>query len=89
MTMEWIDWLQWPGMVSSLAAAWLVGSRRSGARALGFWVFLASNALWIVWGVHTEGWALVALQVGLATLNIRGVCKNGSAARNADGELSG
>jgi hypothetical protein len=42
----------------------------------GFWIFLASNVLWIVWGWHDRAYALVVLQVGLALLNIRGVSKN-------------
>jgi hypothetical protein len=39
-------------------------------------VFLASNALWSVWGVHDRAWALVTLQFFLAAMNIRGVYKN-------------
>jgi len=73
---DYLDLLQWPAMAVSLLAAWLVAARHAGRREAGFWVFLASNVLWIVWGVHTGGWALVALQVGLAVLNIRGVRKN-------------
>lgn len=70
-----IDALQWPAMAASLAAAWLVASRKKHRRNLGFWVFLLSNALWIAWGLHDGAWALIALQVGLAILNIRGVRK--------------
>ena len=44
-------------------------------REVGFWVFLASNALWVAWGWHTGAWALVVLQVCLAALNIRGAVK--------------
>jgi hypothetical protein len=39
-------------------------------------VFLASNVLWVIWGWHTQSWALVALQVGLAAMNVRGAVKN-------------
>lgn len=70
-----IGLLQWPAMLASLLAAWLVGSNRKHRRNIGFWVFLASNVLWIVWGWHDDAWALVALQVALAALNIRGVRK--------------
>lgn len=73
--MEWLDLLQWPAMAVSLLAAWLIASKNEGRRNLGFWVFLASNLLWVVWGVHDGAWALIALQVGLASLNIRGVVK--------------
>lgn len=68
--------LQWPAMVVTLAAAWLIASQRRGVREIGFWTFLAGNALWIVWGLHVRAYALVLLQVGLAFLNARGVYKN-------------
>lgn len=71
-----IDLLQWPAMVVTVIAAWLVASRSAKKRAWGFWVFLASNVLWIAWGIHAKAWALIVLQVSLATLNIRGVRKN-------------
>jgi len=71
-----LDLLQWPAMLATLVAAWLIASRRSGRRFAGFWCFLASNALWIGWGWHDGAWALVVLQVGLAAMNIRGVLRN-------------
>lgn len=74
---EWLAWLQWPAMVASVLAAWLVGSTHAGRRKLGFWVFLASNVLWVAWGLQEGGaWALIALQVALAVLNVRGLRKN-------------
>ena len=75
------DLLQWPAMVVTLAATWLVGSPRKSLRMTGFGAFLASNALWIAWGVHDRAFALVALQFGLAALNLRGVTKNETTAR--------
>jgi hypothetical protein len=39
-------------------------------------VFLASNALWVVWGWHAGAYALIILQLFLAATNIRGVMKN-------------
>ena len=63
-------------MAVTIVAAWLVASQSKRRRAAGFWVFLASNVLWIVWGWHDHAWALVALQVALAILNTRGVSKN-------------
>ena len=74
--MDLLDLLQWPAMVTTVAAAWLVGSRAAHKRAIGFWCFLASNLLWVVWGWHDQAWALVGLQFFLAALNIRGVHKN-------------
>lgn len=75
-----IDLLQWPAMAASLLAAWLVASNRPGRRNVGFWVFLTSNALWALWGWHDGAHALIALQVALAALNIRGVSKTEHAA---------
>ena len=73
-----LDLIQWPAMVASVAAAWLVASSREERRNWGFWVFLLSNLLWIAWGWHDGAWALVALQVCLAGMNVRGVRKNQS-----------
>jgi hypothetical protein len=70
-----LDFLQWPAMVASVVAAWLVASTEANRRNIGFWVFLASNVLWVAWGWHTSAWALVTLQVILAAMNVRGVKK--------------
>jgi hypothetical protein len=71
-----LDLLQWPAMVITVLAAWLVASRSARKRKVGFWVFLASNLAWVVWGLQAEAYALIVLQVALAILNIRGVRKN-------------
>jgi hypothetical protein len=68
--------LQWPAMAVTLVAAWLVGSQSKHKRAWGFWLFIASNVLWIAWGWHDGAYALIALQVGLFALNVRGARKN-------------
>jgi len=74
--MDDIDWLQWPAMVVTIAAAWLVGSTAKRRRNCGFWMFILSNVLWIAWGWYAHAYALIVLQVGLAAMNIRGVRKN-------------
>ena len=63
-------------MLVTVVAAWMVASQRKFKRNWGFWLFLLSNVLWIVWGWHDKAYALIALQVCLAALNIRGVKKN-------------
>jgi hypothetical protein len=73
--MDWINALQWPAMAVTLLASWLVASTQEGRRNTGFWVFLLSNVLWIGWGLHDGAFALIALQVGLAAMNIRGALK--------------
>ena len=74
--MNYLDLLQWPAMVATVIGAWWVGSRATHKRAAGFWVFLASNVLWVIWGLHDHAYALVGLQFFLAALNMRGVYKN-------------
>ena len=74
--MDWIELVQWPAMAATIIAAWLVASRHKHGRVIGFWVFIVSNVLWIVWGWHDRAFALIALQFALAALNIRGVVKN-------------
>jgi hypothetical protein len=71
-----LDAVQWPAMLVTLVAAWLVASQSKRRRSLGFWCFIASNLLWVVWGWHTSAYALILLQVGLFALNLRGARKN-------------
>lgn len=73
--MDWLDLLQWPAMAVTIFASWLIASKNEGRRNAGFWVFLVSNAMWAVWGWHAQAWALIALQFGLAAMNIRGAMK--------------
>ncbi|KWT97002.1 MULTISPECIES: hypothetical protein [unclassified Variovorax] len=70
-----LDWIQWPAFAASVAAAYLVASNTRTRRNAGFWIFLVSNVLWIAWGIPSRAWALIALQVCLAVLNIRGLRK--------------
>ncbi len=77
--MEIINWLQWPAMVTTLLATWLVASTRERRRNVAFYLFLVSNVLWLAWGWHTSAYALVALQVGLAAMNVRGAFKTEAA----------
>jgi hypothetical protein len=72
----WLDAIQWPAMAVTLFAAWLVASQSKRRREIGFWTFIASNVLWIVWAWHTRAWALITLQLGLFALNVRGAVKN-------------
>lgn len=74
--MDDLHHLQWPAMVVTIIAAWLIASQTRRKRLIGFWCFLLSNALWVVWGWHDQAYALVVLQVALAALNIRGAFKN-------------
>lgn len=68
--------LQWPAMLATLVAAWLVASQGKLKRRWGFWCFIVSNVLWSVWGWHDGAYALIILQLGLFLLNLRGASKN-------------
>ncbi len=86
--MDWIDVLQWPAMAITVAASWYVASERKSRRNWGFWLFLVSNALWIVWGLSAGATALVVLQVCLTVMNIRGAMKASRASRAKAAEAS-
>jgi hypothetical protein len=73
---DWIQHLQWPAMVATLLSAWLVAEHSKIKRQWGFWIFIASNVLWVAWGWYAHAYALIVLQFGLAALNVRGVAKN-------------
>ena len=70
-----LSWVQWPAMLVTVAATWLVASPSRGRRHTGFWAFLLSNLLWVVWGLYSAAHALVLLQFALAAMNIRGARK--------------
>jgi hypothetical protein len=72
--------VQWPAMIATLIAAWLVASQSKLRRKWGFWCFILSNILWVAWGWHDKAYALIALQLGLFALNVRGANKNEPAA---------
>jgi len=74
--MDYLHQLQWPAMIVTVVAAWLIASQAKRKREIGFWCFLLSNALWVVWGWHDRAYALIVLQIALAALNIRGAYKN-------------
>lgn len=78
------DWLQWPAMVVTVIATWMVGSQGEWRRKAGFWLFLSSNVLWVAWGVGASALGLIVLQFALAALNIRGARKAARTERKTD-----
>ena len=74
--MDWLDLIQWPAMGVTVTASWYVASSSRARRKWGFWLFLASNALWVAWSLYAHAYALIALQVCLAFMNVRGERKN-------------
>ena len=78
--MDLVDAIQWPAMIVTAGASWLVGSTHRRRRSAAFWLFIASNVLWGVWGWQGGAPALVVLQVCLAVMNLRGLLKADAAA---------
>ena len=74
--MDTLDLVQWPAMIITVAASWYVTSTNRQRRRVGFWLFLASNVMWVIWGIHARAYALIALQACLAIMNVRGEWKN-------------
>ena len=70
------NFLQWPAMAVTLLSTWLVASASETKRAWGFWSFIFSNFLWILWALHIHSYALIFMQIGLFLLNVRGLSKN-------------
>lgn len=71
-----LDGLQWPAMIITLFSTWCVASQTKKVRWFGFFSFIISNFLWVLWALHTEAYAIIVLQIGLLLLNIRGIVKN-------------
>jgi hypothetical protein len=74
--MSLLDLVQWPAMMVTVVAAWFVASSHQLRRQIGFWLYLMSNVLWVIWSLHAQAYALVVLQGCLAAMNIRGERKN-------------
>ena len=52
-------------MGATLISAWLVASQTEQKRGWGFWIFIVSNILWIMWSLHDSAYALFVMQIGL------------------------
>lgn len=73
MDLSYLQFVQWPAMVVTLLAAWLMTFRNARRRLWAFRLFVLSNVLWIVWGLASDAYSLVLLQVGLFLINFKGV----------------
>ncbi|PTR06048.1 hypothetical protein C8R32_1134 [Nitrosospira sp. Nsp5] len=65
-------------MVINILSVWMLTSQSKGKRHAGFLLSLLSNLLWVIWGWHVQAFAVLGLQIALATLNIHGVRKTES-----------
>jgi len=62
-------------MAVTIAASGLITSSELRRKNWGFWMFIASNVLWVVWGWQSGAYALVVMQFCLAAMNIRVAAK--------------
>ena len=79
-----LDAMQWPAMAITLLSAWLIASQSKSRRSLGFWCFVLSNGLWVIWGWHAGAYALIGLQIGLLVLTLRGAHKSKPTSKTRD-----
>lgn len=70
------NFLQWPAMAVTLLSTCMVASSSETRRGWGFWSFILSNFLWVLWAWHIHAYALIFMQIGLFLLNVRGLSKN-------------
>lgn len=75
MNIDDFSLLQWPAMVITVLAVWLLTYQSKRTRHAGFLCSLIGNVLWVVWGWHVQAFAVIGLQFALAAINIRGVRK--------------
>lgn len=61
--------LSWVGCALLLYGLKLIGDKKR----VGFWVALAGEALWIVWGIIGGAWALVAMSVVISVMYVRAI----------------
>lgn len=84
MAMSWLGYMQWPALIVTVLASWMVSVRYKDRRKTGFWLFLLSNILWGVWGVYAQAYALIALQICLSITNIHGILTNREKHKNPE-----
>ena len=84
--MNYLDAVQWPAMAITVVAAWFVAANHKWKRNIGFWLFILSNVAWVVWGLHTNAYGLIVLQICLAAMNIRGAIKASADSGKASAE---
>ncbi len=63
----------WCATLTALLGAALIALRSSSWSKWGFVAFLASNLLWISWGIHCEAWELVSQNVGFLITSVSGI----------------
>jgi hypothetical protein len=63
--------LSWGGCGLLLLGLRLIGDKK----VLGFWIASAAELMWIVWGVMTHSYALVAMSLAILLMYARAIWK--------------
>lgn len=69
-------WMQWPGLVTGLAGAWLVSGTTNRKRFWGFLLWVLSDIFWTMFGCATGGWGLILTQLVFCCTSSRGMWNN-------------
>lgn len=69
---HWISFMEWSGAALGLLGALLLSMNRVFSR-YGWLLFLLSNFMWIGFGIATEAWGLVFMQVGFTLTSLNGL----------------
>jgi hypothetical protein len=68
--------IQWTGALVALVGSFLVGCGDPRERFWGFWLFLFSNVLWILWARRHAAWGLLVMQLAFCVTSVRGIIGN-------------
>lgn len=66
--------IEWLACLTGLIGAFLLASNNRSSK-WGFVAFLASNALWIAYGISIQAWGLITMQVGFTATSLIGIAK--------------
>lgn len=75
VNLECVDYVQWPATVVTVVSTSFIGSQKP-AYAISLLEFITSNALWVIWGLHTDVYARIILECIHLGMNARGFKKN-------------
>ncbi|CAB5514258.1 hypothetical protein LMG26857_03316 [Achromobacter anxifer] len=66
--------IEWAGCVTGLFGSYLVAANVS-VSGFGFVAFLASNMLFLAYGIKTKAWGIVTMQMGYTGSSVMGIMR--------------
>lgn len=67
-----LAFMEWSGATLGLLGALLLSLNHPGVSRYGWLLFLLSNFMWIGFGIATEAWGLVFMQIGFTMTSVNG-----------------